>query len=65
MYKSSWWVPVFFLLAKFRTLARKKNCGESNKGLFQNLKKLKSPYLERKKLELAIFRQCVPLGSQN
>jgi hypothetical protein len=40
----------FFYLAKFRTLARetKKNSGESNKGLFGNLKKRKSPYLEKK-----------------
>jgi hypothetical protein len=31
---------------------------------FWELKK-NSPYLEKKKLEVARFRQCVPLGRQN
>jgi hypothetical protein len=58
-----WWT-VFSFLAKFRTLARKKNPGECNKGLLGNFFK-KSPYLEKKKLKLATFRQCAPVGRQN
>jgi hypothetical protein len=43
---------------------KKKRAGESNKGNFENLK-TKLPYLEKKKLDIARFRQCVPLGRQN
>jgi hypothetical protein len=40
----------FSFLAKFRTLTRekKKNSGESSKGLFGKFLKRKSPYLEKK-----------------
>jgi len=32
---------------------------------FWEFLKKKSPYLEKKKLKVAIFRQCAPVGPQN
>jgi hypothetical protein len=42
----------------------KKRAGESNKGILEKFKN-NWPYLREKKLEVARFRQCVPLGRQN
>jgi hypothetical protein len=56
--------PVFFILANFRNLATKKKAGESNKGVFEFLKK-KSNYLDKTDFEIARFRQCVHVGRQN
>jgi hypothetical protein len=56
---------VFSFLAKFRTLARKKRTlANPTKGFLEFLRK-KSPYLEEKKLKVAIFRQCPPVGRQD
>jgi hypothetical protein len=32
---------------------------------FWDLRKKQSPYLEKKTLKVAIFRQCAPVGRQN
>jgi len=40
--------PGFFFVANFCHLATKKEVGQSNKGIFEYLKK-NSPYLEKKK----------------
>jgi hypothetical protein len=55
----------FFFWANFRNLATKnKRAGESKKGFLRFLKKNNSPYLDPKNLEVARFRQCVPVGRQ-
>jgi hypothetical protein len=57
--------PVLFFLTNFCNLVtKKKGAGESNKGIFELLKKKHSPYLDQKILEVARFRQCVPAGHQ-
>jgi len=46
----------------------KKRAGESNKGIFENFfKNFRHTYLEKekKRLEVARFKQCVQLGRQN
>jgi hypothetical protein len=55
---------VFFFWWIFATWRQKKRAGESNKGIFEILKK-KSPILTKKNLEVARFGQCVPVGRQN
>ncbi len=59
-------VTKVFFLANFRTLATKKKggAGESNKGIFEIFYK-NSPYLNKKNLEVARFRQRIPVGRQN
>jgi hypothetical protein len=47
----------------FCHLATKKRIGKFNKGIFENFLKQISISRE-KKLEVARFRQCVPLGCQ-
>jgi len=47
----------------FSTSPQKKMIGESNKGLFGILKKNRH-ILRKKKLEVAGFRHCVPIGHQ-
>ncbi len=56
----------FFFGGEFSPPAdKKKKAGVSNKWIFE-IKKKNSPYLEeKKKLEVARFRQCLPLGRQN
>ncbi len=54
----------FILWRIFATWQQKKRAGESNKGKFGNFNK-NSPHFEEKKLEVARFRQCVTVGSQN
>jgi len=51
----------------FKTWPKKKKGGvdESNKGLFGNFKKKKSPYFVKKSLEVARFKQCARAGRQN
>jgi len=50
---------------KFSPLGdQKKRLTNPMKGFFRIFKK-SSPYLEKKKLEVARFKQCVPLGHQN
>jgi hypothetical protein len=54
-----------FFCGEFSPHGNKKNrAGKSNKGIFEKFKN-NSPYLGEKKLEVARFRQCVPLGRQN
>jgi len=48
--KRVWWTG-FFLWRIFVTWRHKKRAGESNKGIFLRIKKTKSPYLEKKKVE--------------
>jgi hypothetical protein len=46
---------------------KKKGLANPTKGIFETFEKTNSPYLEPKKknLEVARFRQCVPVGRQN
>jgi hypothetical protein len=48
----------------FATWRQKKGLANPTKG-FLRFKKKNSPHLEEKKLEVARFRKCVPLGCQN
>jgi hypothetical protein len=50
-------------MANFGHLATKKGLANSIKG-FLRIFKNKLAYLEKKKLEVARFRQCVPLSCQ-
>jgi hypothetical protein len=62
------WLQGFFFVANFRHLETGKKKGG---GLANPTKELlriflnNSPYLEKKKSEVARFRQGVPLGRQN
>jgi hypothetical protein len=54
----------FFFLANFRNLAtKKKGLANPTKGFFRFFFK-KSPYVDPKSLEVARFRQCVPVVRQ-
>jgi hypothetical protein len=44
---------------------KKKKTGESNRGILENFLKKFAISREKKELEVARFRQCVPLGRQN
>jgi hypothetical protein len=53
-----------FFGGEFSPLGNKKWASKSNRGILENFFK-NSPYLKKKKLEVARFRQCVPpLGCQ-
>jgi hypothetical protein len=56
----------FFFFGEFPQPGdKKKRAGESNKGIFEILKKNNSPYLDKTNLEVARFRQCVDVVRQN
>jgi hypothetical protein len=59
-------VSVFFVFGEFSQPGDRKKKGLANptKG-FLRFKKNNSPYLGQKNLEVARFRQCVPVGRQN
>jgi hypothetical protein len=54
-----------FFVANFRHLATKKKGLANPTNGFLRISLKNSPYLEKKKLEVARFRQCVSLGRQN
>jgi hypothetical protein len=55
---------VFLFLANFPNLAKtQKEAGEANKWICEIFFKL--PYLNPKNLDVARFRQCVPVVGQN
>jgi hypothetical protein len=51
-------------VADFRHLATIKRAGESNKGIFEDFF-LNRHISRKKKLKVARFGECVPLGRQN
>jgi hypothetical protein len=54
---------VFFLFGEFSQPGNQKNgLANPTKGFLRFFKK--SPYLGKKNLEVARFRQCVPIGRQ-
>jgi len=56
---------VFYLGGKFLQPGdKKKGLANPIKG-FLRFKRKKTPYLDQKNLEVAIFRQCVPVGRQS
>jgi len=60
---------VSFAKTKFGEIShagkKKKKPSKSNKGLLGIFLIFKSPYLEKKKLKVARFRQCVLVGHHN
>jgi hypothetical protein len=59
------WHRVFFCGEFSPPGDKKKRAGESNKGIFENVFFLIHHISRKKKLEVARFRQCVPLRRQN
>jgi hypothetical protein len=52
----------YFIFGEFsQPHDQKKRAGNSNQGIFEILKK-NSPYLDQKNLDVASFRQCIPVG---
>jgi hypothetical protein len=55
----------FFVCRNFATWRQREWAGESNKWIFENCFKNFAISQEKKRFEVARFKQCVPLGRQN